>query len=200
MALPSPHLSEIPAEGLSVECEVQPDELTLGPDEARVKGALALSVEIAQADGGAHVTGVLRGTFVRQCVRCLTDYEDSVELPFTAEYRCETPPARQQPQPSRASGRAQTGSRDAVEPDEPEIEADDVYALVGDRLDLAEMLREQIILATPMQSLCRENCLGLCPVCGQDRNERQCGCSEEPQDSPFAVLKKLQGGQTARPR
>ena len=200
MALPSPHLSEIPAEGLSVECEVQPDELTLGSDDARVKGALTLSVEIAQADGGAHATGVLRGTFMRQCVRCLTDYEDSVELPFTAEYRGEASPARRPPQPSRASGRVETGSRDVVEPDELEIEADDVYDLVGDRLDLAEMLREQIILATPMQSLCRENCLGLCSVCGQDRNERQCGCSQEPQGGPFAILKKLQGGQTARPR
>jgi len=198
MALPNPHLAEIPAEGLHAVCEVQPEELGLEAEDARVEGALTLSADIAPFEQGAHVTGVLGGTFLRQCVRCLAEFKESVELPFTAEYRRETPPPRRQPQSSRAPGRAgREGieSRDAAEPDEPEVEveADDLHPLVGDRLDLAEMLREQIILATPMQPLCRESCLGLCPVCGQDRNERQCGCPEERQDGPFAILKRLQG-------
>jgi uncharacterized protein len=70
----------------------------------------------------------------------------------------------------------------------------DVYPLVGDQLELGEMLREQVILAEPMQPLCRVACRGLCPVCGQDLNERPCACPEARQASPFAVLKQLRAG------
>ena len=73
MALPKPHLTEVPDSGLSLVCEVQPDELALGPDDGRVQGELSLSVEIAKAGTGLSVTGVLTGSFLRQCVRCLTE-------------------------------------------------------------------------------------------------------------------------------
>jgi len=44
MALPKPHLTEVPDSGLSLVCEVQPDGLALGPDDGRVQGELSLSV------------------------------------------------------------------------------------------------------------------------------------------------------------
>jgi uncharacterized protein len=61
------------------------------------------------------------------------------------------------------------------------------------------MLREQVILDAPMQPLCREECQGLCPVCGQDRNERRCDCREQEQTSPFAVLATLRDQMNAGP-
>ena len=183
MALPRPHLTEIPDSGLSLACEVHPDELELGPDEGRSQGELSLSVEIAKTGTGLSVTGVLAGTFLRQCVRCLTEYEDDVSLPFLVEYRPADVPAR---------GRQKSPGVEAR--DLPEEEGE-VYLLDGDRLELAGMLREQIILATPMQPRCREECQGLCPVCGQNLNERQCGCPSEGRESPFAVLKAKVGRQ-----
>jgi uncharacterized protein len=149
-----------------------------------VRGEFDLSADIAKSGGELHVSGVLAGTFVRQCVRCLTDYEDSAAIPFTAEYR-----GGQAPMP-QASGRVKppvVRSSEDISPDEEE----DVYPLAGDRLELSEMLREQIILATPMQPLCREDCRGLCPTCGQNLNERRCNCSPEQPDSPFSILRKL---------
>ena len=183
MGLPKPHLTEVPDSGLSLVCEVQPDELALGPDDGRVQGELSLSVEIAKADTGLSVTGVLTGSFLRQCVRCLTEYEDAVSLPFAVEYRHEESPARGRPKSPGAEAR-----------DLPELE-DEVYLFDGERLELAEMLREQVILTTPMQPLCHEDCQGLCPVCGQNLNERQCGCPGEGLESPFAVLKAKAGKQ-----
>ena len=183
MALPKPHLTEVLDSGLSLVCEVQPDELALGPDDGRVQGELSLSVEIAKAGTGLSVTGVLTGSFLRQCVRCLTEYEDAVSLPFAVEYRHEENPARGRPKAPGAEAR-----------DLPELE-DEVYLFDGERLELAEMLREQVILTTPMQPLCHEDCQGLCPVCGQNLNERQCGCPGEGLESPFAVLKAKAGKQ-----
>ncbi len=196
MALPSLHLTEIPEEGLSLTCEVQPEELALEPEDALVRGNLSLSVELAKAGTTVNATGVLNGTFVRQCVRCLKEYDETASLSFAAEYRGDQA-SRRPHAPSRAS--APSGGDETGEPEPGQLEdGEDVYPMTGDRLDLAEMLREQVILATPMQPLCREDCLGLCPVCGQDRNERPCGCPEERQESPFAVLKRLQDGQAGR--
>jgi len=47
----------------------------------------------------------------------------------------------------------------------------------GEELDLAPELREDLLIALPMKRLCREDCRGLCPVCGGDRNRRSCRCA-----------------------
>jgi uncharacterized protein len=58
-------------------------------------------------------------------------------------------------------------------------------------IDLAEIAREQLILAQPLSSLCNESCLGLCPECGINRNREKCSCAELGSNSPFAVLGSL---------
>ena len=68
---------------------------------------------------------------------------------------------------------------------------EDAYVFTGDRLDISDMLRDAALLALPMRSLCREDCKGLCPNCGADLNDGDCGC-ETHTDSPFAVLKMLE--------
>jgi uncharacterized protein len=50
-----------------------------------------------------------------------------------------------------------------------------------------------LALAVPVQPLCREDCLGLCPRCGIDRNVERCSCTEARPASPFAVLATLRG-------
>ena len=47
----------------------------------------------------------------------------------------------------------------------------------GEELDISEDIREEILLNLPMNLLCREDCAGLCPECGADLNQTQCGCS-----------------------
>ncbi len=58
----------------------------------------------------------------------------------------------------------------------------------GDTIDLTEEVRADIILALPIKPLCKMDCLGICPSCGQDLNEGKCGCSADLSDSPFAGL------------
>jgi uncharacterized protein len=57
-------------------------------------------------------------------------------------------------------------------------------------LELGEMVREELILAVPPYVLCREDCRGLCPQCGNDLNEGPCSCSPEP-DPRWAKLEAL---------
>jgi uncharacterized protein len=58
-------------------------------------------------------------------------------------------------------------------------------------MDLAPMVREQLILALPMSVRCRVDCKGLCAECGHDRNLGDCGHRPKNEASPFAALKDV---------
>jgi uncharacterized protein len=77
--------------------------------------------------------------------------------------------------------------------DEREVAAEDVD--IGyyrdDQIDLIELLREQFYLALPMKPLCREDCRGLCPQCGVNRNTGTCECAPGWDDPRLAPLKGL---------
>jgi len=60
-----------------------------------------------------------------------------------------------------------------------------------DELDLNVLVETETTLALPMKPLCREDCLGLCPVCGGNRNVVTCGCRDRAPDPRLAVLKDL---------
>ena len=61
----------------------------------------------------------------------------------------------------------------------------------GSSLLLEDVLREQVLLEVPLKPLCRDDCKGLCPRCGQNLNEAQCGCSTGPSDPRWAALKDI---------
>jgi uncharacterized protein len=66
------------------------------------------------------------------------------------------------------------------------------YVLAGDHLDVRAMAHDACILDLPPAPLCREGCLGLCPVCGTNRNLEQCSC-EPTADPRWAALAGLAG-------
>ena len=66
----------------------------------------------------------------------------------------------------------------------------------GAEIDMEPFLAEVVALAMPVQPLCRDDCAGLCPECGANRNEAACGCSELKPNSPFAVLASLRAEQS----
>lgn len=179
-------LTDISEEGLDLADEVQPDEMGLLPEEAQVSGPLSLSAHLTNAGDHVYVEGVIDGSFTRECVRCLKRYETYAEVPFTAAYRLSDPTARTRGRATKDHRRESDEERGSEASDQE----DDVYTCTADQIDLAEMLREHIILSTPMQPLCQEECRGLCPVCGQDRNEHTCRCVETPQKNPFSILQE----------
>ena len=68
----------------------------------------------------------------------------------------------------------------------------DDYAIIEDGfLDLDQQLREQIEMEFPVRFLCREDCLGLCPKCGKDKNEGECGCVTKEIDPRMEPLRAL---------
>lgn len=66
----------------------------------------------------------------------------------------------------------------------------DLIKVEGDSFSVDELVRSNIILNIPMKHLCKEDCKGLCPICGQNLNKGTCSCVKE-NNSPFNVLKDL---------
>jgi len=187
----TPLVSDITAEGLSLVADVTAEELALLDTDATLRGPVSISLDLAHADEMIAVTGVLEGTVVRQCVRCLKEYDDplafSVHAAFAREGKEFKPGPRQ---PKTGDSRKGRPAAAKTETDvEAEDEGDDRYFYQGDHIDLAPMLREHIILAAPMQPLCRENCAGLCPRCGKDLNEGPCQCPAEAPPTAIRVIR-----------
>jgi uncharacterized protein len=115
------------------------------------------------------------------CDRCLAAVTEAVDLPV--DLLVETRP------PVAAEGV------------ERELAADElsVLELVGDELDTRPVVLEQVQLGLPAHPLCREDCAGLCPACGRNRNLGPCGCQEHGADPRWAALAALRAKTEGRP-
>lgn len=122
-----------------------------------------------------RLRGNLKTRLRAQCDRCLTPIEIPVNRDFDVVYRQDTEIERERDE--------------EIEVPKDELE---VGFFSGDGVELNEILAEQVILSVPMKVVCREDCKGLCPVCGADRNQVACRCESEDrrsETSPFASLK-----------
>lgn len=173
-------VSKIPPEGLEVDSDLDEETLRLEGEETfiLVDGHLRSRLERGE-DESVHVRGHLDARMELECGRCLETYDKDVAQELELFYL--------------------PHGRDAVPEDEDEVELSDrdmVVAYYRDRrLDLGEVVREQLLLAVPLKRLCREDCRGLCPTCGANRNAAACACKidEETQDPRLAPLRKLFG-------
>lgn len=191
MELLTPLVTDITAEGLSLVGEVTAEELGLTEADAVLRRPLAVSLDLMKADDMIAVTGVVEGTVIRQCVRCLKEYDDALVFSLHAAFAREgkqTKGALRQPK-AVGSRKGRSASAKAEPEVEEEVERDDRYFYQGDHMELAPMLREHIILGAPMQPLCRVDCAGLCARCGEDLNEGPCQCPSEPPVTAIRVTR-----------
>jgi uncharacterized protein len=87
-----------------------------------------------------------------------------------------------------AAGRVTADVRELFEPGSDEEET---YALQGDEIDVEPLVRDAVLLELPLAPLCREACRGLCPVCGANRTDNDCGHERDDRDPRWAALDQL---------
>ena len=117
--------------------------------------------KLTRTPPGILVEGTINAVRDMECVRCLTVYAMPTEVSISELY---TYP--------------------------PEAEAE--WTIDEDCiLNIAPLLRDQLLVEEPIQALCRPDCKGLCRNCGQDWNLSGCACLRESNDARFAVLQEL---------
>ncbi len=138
---------------------------------------------LTNAGEGILATGILQGHVVGTCDRCLGTAEFDVAGEVDEYFLFKAPDSPE--------GGAAAGEEDEVD-----------YALVGadHSIDLTDALESALLMDTPFVVLCREDCKGLCPVCGENLNEVDCGhvaqieerrAQERLEGNPFAALRTL---------
>jgi uncharacterized protein len=155
-----------------------PGEIDYVDDGDRLSQASPLQSEgsaelLPHTLGEIRVRGHLAVRMRCDCNRCLEPAEFPIDSSFDLYYR-----------PAEATG----DDEEEVEIDEGEAE---IAFYPGDGIELKDVLREQILLSMPMQRVCREDCQGICPVCGQNRNLIKCGCETKLVDDRWSALKKV---------
>jgi uncharacterized protein len=173
-------VSDLEREPVNFDVALPPEAVGYG-DEAEQLGPL-------QAEGRAEVLhehrgpkeivadirlkGSFQGVFEVPCARCVEPVEQRLSGEFDLLFR--------------PSGVDATGSEHAISTPETEI---GYYENGG--LALEDVLREQVLLSLPAKTLCRLDCKGLCPRCGQNRNETACSCDQGPSDPRWEALAGL---------
>ena len=145
-----------------------PAPADLGIEVLRVPegSPVAFELRLEAVMEGVLVTGEAQADLVGECARCLEEIHDEIVADFQELFVYEE---------------SDTAT------DSPHGEDDDASRLEGDLLDLEPLLRDAVVLMLPFRPLCREDCLGLCPRCGGDRNLGECSCSE-PVDERWSAL------------
>jgi uncharacterized protein len=121
--------------------------------------------------GEIRIEGKLNVTIAGTCDRCLEDATFPIENGFDLIYM---------PAEECAGGEKEV--------DQAAIE---VGFYEGNGIVLNDIFREVVLLALPMQLVCDEACKGICPVCGENRNQRDCACQPRLADDRWSQLKKL---------
>jgi len=78
----------------------------------------------------------------------------------------------------------------------PEDTGDDDFVVLpktAEDYDISDRVREAIILELPYKPLCEKSCRGLCPMCGENLNETDCGCTQDETDERWDTLRRLFG-------
>lgn len=145
---------------------------------------LALQAELIKQGSNVLLQGSLRGSLKVPCQRCLEPAEFPIDVKLNTVYA--PPSARPDVEEAGAAGILRGDDDTWSDDDDLDYSHHD-----GEFVDLAPLLREQIILSFPITVLCRENCRGLCPQCGKNRNLISCACRPETLKSPFATLSNL---------
>jgi uncharacterized protein len=119
------------------------------------------------------------------CKRCLLDVVTEIPVPFTLNLmkRAARGQDDQESGGQKDDGPASAGSFGLEDADQDWFN--------GKTIDFDPILREQLLLALPMHVVCREECKGLCSVCGQDLNVKSCGCEQKAVDPRLAKLKYI---------
>ncbi len=162
---------------IQFDTDFGPDEIDFDDHSVRQVGNLhaeGTAELLSNTLGEVRVYGTLQVEMEADCDRCLEATRFPLKSSFDLFYR----PVVEEANPHHSE----------VEIDKGEAE---MGFYEGAGIELTDVLREQVLLALPMQLVCSETCRGICPLCGKNRNLGVCHCESKPADDRWAALKEI---------
>lgn len=147
--------------GYSAQFPFEFDKVTLGGDLTLTD--FSGVVDVGRTPQGLVMTGSFSAQTTAECARCLKTFDQQLHWDMTELY---------------AFSEKSVSESGLMVPEDAKI-------------DLEPIIRDYALLEIPISPICKPDCRGLCPVCGQDLNVRDCGHRPENDESPFSELKKL---------
>jgi uncharacterized protein len=144
-----------------IEREVLLDGLEISAARVPPGEVTTVDVELQAVNDGIVVVGTVRAPWLGECRRCLKGAGGEVDAEIAGE----------------------VFERHPVE--------GETWPLRDATVDLTELVREAVLLGLPIAPLCDDDCAGLCPTCGIDRNEGDCDCAADEVDPRWAALSDL---------
>jgi uncharacterized protein len=135
------------------------------PPGSSIASAVEGEIRVEATDDGVRVQGTVVARVGLECSRCLTRYES--DRPVTLDFVVH-----------RISDEAKAMDKALLEAQPNEL------VVVGNELDLGDLIVQEVLLDLPMQPLCTQECQGLCPRCGAIKGSTECACSESKSVDP----------------
>jgi uncharacterized protein len=151
-------INDIGAEGLPVNVLLTAEWLAAACPDLEAKpgdGGLTVRGRITKMGEDYLLRAQLYGALGIACARCLEPARVTLDLPLTVTF-------------------VPAGLGEPADDDDP-----DVVVFPGGEIDISDEVRDEILLAVPINPLCAETCRGLCPVCGGNRNQVACNCQAD---------------------
>ena len=152
---------EVPGGRVPFRCELDRERLDF-PSLVRFNGPVTADGAVRNTAGILELNAIVEADMTVRCDRCTAEFQKKLSLPAQAVLKA-----------------------DADEEDYAEL-----FPLDGDGVDVSDVLETCFILAMDQKCLCREDCKGLCPICGKNLNDGSCGCAKQT-DPRMAVLGQL---------
>jgi uncharacterized protein len=148
------------------------DTLELHDDEAQLAGPVTGTVRLHRTNQGIYADGMAYVPVHLACTRCLKAFTTTLALPLREEFY--------------PTIDVETGLPVRLPESETAFPIDEHH-----QIDLREAIRQNLVVSIPIQTLCSEECQGLCPTCGRDLNVEPHTHAEEHEDERFAALRHL---------
>ena len=158
------------------------DDVSSLLEDIEIVSPLVGDIVFTRIGEGILVTGKLTTSSRAVCRRCANEFIVGLDLDLEETFVM--------------THDVNTGARIEVRGDHV-----DEANLIDDRhiLDLAEVMRQNLLLAVPPFPLCRQDCKGICPHCGRDLNEGPCDCTREEINPQWGALERLLSEANSRP-
>lgn len=140
------------------------EHLGIGDERQWAEHAVTIDGEVVNTGSLLEVSGTIHIVTRYQCDRCLDEFQANMDIPFFEQFQ-------------------ETGVTEA--------HSEDIIYFQGDEIDISELVRESILLAQPISTVCSEDCRGLCIKCGSNLNHSDCSCDRHIVDPRLAELQKF---------